>query len=286
MVSRLFFVCAVFFTTLFSAGTDVRSESEQRLMLFAGAASKPPTEEAVKLFQEKTGTKVDVNFGGSGYMLSQMILAKKGDIYFPGSSDYMEKAKKEGYVYPETEKIVVYLVPAINVQKGNPKNIKGLKDLFRPDVKVAIANPENVCVGGYAVEIIEKCLTNKEKNKLRKNIANYTESCEKTMTAVSLKMVDAVIGWSVFEHWDPATVETVPLKSDEVVRVGYIPLAISTFTKNRDLAQKFIDFMTSEEALAIFRKYKYFASPEEAFAWIGQRPVGGEYEIPHEWVKK
>ncbi|MFN3532854.1 MAG: molybdate ABC transporter substrate-binding protein [Candidatus Brocadia sp.] len=286
MLSRLFFVCAVFFTALFSAGTDVRSESEQRLMLFVGAASKPPTEEAVKLFEEKTGIKVDANFGGSGYMLSQMILAKKGDIYFPGSSDYMEKAKKEGYVYPETEKIVVYLVPAINVQKGNPKNIRGLKDLLRPDVKVAIANPENVCVGGYAVEIIEKCLSDREKKMFRKKIVNYTESCEKTMTAVSLKAVDAVIGWRVFEHWDPDTVETIPLKSNEVARVGYIPIAVAKFTKNRDLAQKFIDFIISEEAQDIFKKYKYFTTPEEAFAWIGQKPVGGAYEIPHEWVKK
>lgn len=95
-----------------------------------------------------------------------------------------------------------------------------------------------------------------------------------------------MIGWSVFEHWDPATVETVPLKSDEVIRVGYIPIAISRFTKNRELAQRFIDFMTSEDALSIFKKYKYFTSSEEAFAWIGQRPVGGEYHVPDEWVKR
>ena len=117
------------------------------LMIFAGAASKPPTEEAAKAFEAKTGIKVDVIFGGSGYVLSQMMLGKKGDLYFPGSSDYMELAKKKEIVYPETEKIIVYLVPAINVQKGNPKNVKTLKDLARPGLKVAIANPEGVCVG-------------------------------------------------------------------------------------------------------------------------------------------
>src|SRR4030042_1941640 len=97
--------------------------SPTRILIFAGAASKPATEEAVRLFHEKSGITVDVIFGGSGFVLSQMKLSKKGDIYFPGSSDFMEMAKKEGLVFPESEKIIVYLIPAINVQRGNPKEI-------------------------------------------------------------------------------------------------------------------------------------------------------------------
>jgi molybdate transport system substrate-binding protein len=261
--------------------------SAERLMVFAGAASKPPTEEVAKAFEKKTGVKVDISVGGSGTVLSQMMLAKEGDIYFPGSSDFMEIAKKKGAVLPETEKIVVYLVPAINVQKGNPKGIHSLKDLTKPGLKVAIANPEGVCVGTYAVEIIEKNLTPQEKDAFRKNLINYTESCDKTATAVSLKMADAVIGWRVFHYWDPERIETVPLKKDEIVRVGYIPIAISKFTKNRLLAQRFIDFILSEEGRAIFQKYHYLMTPDEAFAYIGEKkPVGGEYVVPSEWIKK
>ncbi len=257
------------------------------LIVFAGAASKPPTEEVAKLFEKKTGIKVNLTFGGSGFVLSQMTLAKKGDIYFPGSSDYMELAKKKGLVYPETERYVVYLVPAINVQKGNPKNIKTLKDLKRQGLKVAIANPEGVCVGLYAVEIIEKNLNPQEKQALRKNLVNYTESCEKTATAISLKAVDAVIGWRVFQHWDPQRIETIPLKKTEIIRIGYIPIAVSKFTSNRDLAQRFIDFILSEEGKAVFKKYHYFMTPQEAASWIGEKkPVGGEYNPPLEWIKK
>ncbi|MFN3813526.1 MAG: molybdate ABC transporter substrate-binding protein, partial [Aquificaceae bacterium] len=179
------------------------SFAEEKLLIFAGAASKPPTEEAAKAFEKKTGVKVDLVFGGSGYVLNQMILTKQGDIYFPGSSDYMELAKRKGVVFPESERYVVYLVPAIIVQKGNPKNIKSLRDLTKPGLRVAIANPEGVCVGAYAVEIIEKVFTPEEKSAFRKNLVNFTESCEKTATVVSLKAVDAAVGWSVFEHWDP-----------------------------------------------------------------------------------
>ena len=89
--------------------------SSRRLLIFAGSASKPATEEVVTAFRQKLGIPIDVTFGGSGFVLSQMKLAKKGDIYFPGSSDFMELAKREGLVIPETEKIIVYLIPAINV---------------------------------------------------------------------------------------------------------------------------------------------------------------------------
>jgi molybdate transport system substrate-binding protein len=261
--------------------------AEDRLMVFAGAASKPPTEDAAKAFEAKTGVKVDVIFGGSGFVLSQMILGRKGDIYFPGSSDYMEAAKKKEAVFPETEKIVVYLVPAINVPKGNPKKIKTLKDLTRPGLKVAIANPEGVCVGAYAVEIIESSLTSEEKIAFKKNLINYTESCEKTATAISLKAADAVIGWRVFHYWDPERIETIPLDKSQVIRIGYIPIAISKFTSNRPLAQQFIDFLLSDEGKSIFGKYHYFMNSDDSAAWIGEKkPVGGVYEVPKDWVKK
>ncbi|MBN2319982.1 MAG: molybdate ABC transporter substrate-binding protein [Acidobacteria bacterium] len=261
--------------------------AQDGILVFAGAASRPPTEEIAAIFKKKTGIKVETVFGGSGYVLSQMKLAKQGDIYFPGSSDYMEKAKREGDVFSETEKAVVYLVPTINVQKGNPQKIRTLPDLLKPGLKVAIANPEGVCVGAYAVEIIEKIFTPGQKAAFRKNLINYTGSCEKTATAISLKQADAVIGWHVFEHWDPERIENIRLSPDQIPRIGYIPIAVSRFTKNRDLAQQFIDFMLSPESRSVFRKYRYFASPGEAAEYIGSnKPVGGEYTVPVDWLKK
>lgn len=258
-----------------------------KLLVYVGAASKPPTEEAAKLYEEKTGTKIELVIGGSGYILSQMKLAKQGDLYFPGSSDYMEKAKRDGDVFADTEKVIVHLVPAINVQKGNPKNIRSLKDLTRPGIRVAIANPEGVCVGAYAVEIIENQFTPEEKEAFLKNLVNYTESCEKTATAISLKMADAVIGWRVFEDWDPERIETVPLPQEQIVRIGYIPIAISRFTRDRAAAQAFIDFLTGPEGRAIYAKYKYFATADAAAQWIGaEKPVGGEYAVPAPWIRK
>jgi molybdate transport system substrate-binding protein len=261
--------------------------SPRPILIFAGAASKPATEELIKVFQEKMKTPVEINFGGSGFVLSQMKLSKKGDLYFPGSSDFMELAKREGLVFPESEKIVVYLVPAINVQKGNPKGIRSLKDLTKAGLRVAIANPETVCVGTYAVEIIERNFTPLEKERFKKNLVNYTESCEKTANAISLKAVDAVIGWRVFQYWDPERIETIYLKPEEVPRIGCIPIAISKFSQDKMSAQKFIDFLLSPQGKATFRKYHYLMDLKEAIHYVKPNtPVGGEYSLPKEWRAK
>jgi molybdate transport system substrate-binding protein len=273
--------------SILCVGVAAAASAAERLLVFTGAASKPPTEEVARLYRQKTGVNVELVFGGSGFVLSQMKLVKEGDIYFPGSSDYMEKAKRDGDVFADSEKVVVYLAPAINVPRGNPRNIRTLRDLIRPGVRVAIANPEGVCVGAYAVEIVERQFTAEEKAAFRRNLVNYTESCEKTATAISLKMADAVIGWSVFESWDPARIETVPLPAEHIPRIGYIPIAISRFTRDRAAAQAFIDFVTGPEGRAVYARHHYFATAEDAAAWIGaKKPVGGEYAVPAQWIRK
>lgn len=228
-----------------------------------------------------------MNFGGSGYVLSQMKLTKRGDIYFPASSDFMEMAKREGLVFPESERRVAYLIPSINVQKGNPKGIRSLKDMTREGLRVAIANPETVAIGLYAIEVIEKNLSSSEKALFRRNLVNYTESYEKTVNALSFKAVDAVIGWKVFQYYDPERIESVDLKPEEIPRIGYIPIAISGFTKDRTSAQRFIDFLLSPTGREIFKKYNYMMEPEEARRYTKPyTPVGGEYILPKEWRTK
>jgi len=275
------FVFPVFFIML---AVSYAHSSPNEILIFAGAASKPATEEVIRTFEERTGVTARILFGGSGFVLSQMKLAKRGDLYFPGSSDFMEIAKKENLVYSDSERIVAYLIPAINVQKGNPKEIHSLQDLTRNGIRLAIANPETVCVGTYAVEIIEKNLTSTEKKNFKRNLVNYTESCEKTANVISLKAVDAVMGWRVFQYWDPERIETVYLKPEEIVRIGYIPIAVSRFTKNRKVAERFIDFLLSSEGKTIFKQFRYLMDPEEARRFAtSSTPIGGEYKLPHDW---
>lgn len=253
------------------------------LEIFAGSASKPPTEELGALFEKETGVKVLLHFGGSGKMLSEMKLSQRGDLYFPGSSDFMELAKKQTLVVPETEKRVVYLIPAINVPAGNPKGIRTLADLARPGVRFAIARPDTVCVGLYAVEVLERAGLTRQ---VKPNIVTYAESCEKTAELVGLASVDAVLGWRVFHYWRPDKIETILLEPAQVPRIGYIPIARSVFCTQPDLADQFVELLLSERGKAAFRKWHYLTSEEEARQFCTKEaPVGGVWDLPKDWMQ-
>ncbi len=249
--------------------------------VFVGSASKPATEEAAKLFEERTGAQVVLHFGGSGQMLSQIRLTHRGDLYFPGSSDYMELACREGLAVAETEERIVYLIPAINVPKGNPQGIKTLADLSRPGVRVGIARPDAVCVGLYAVEVLDKAGLAEQ---VRPQIVTQAESCEKTAQLVALGSVDAVIGWRVFQYWDPEKIETILLPPEQISRIGYIPIAMTPFANDKELAQQFIEFLRSDSGQAVFRKWHYLTSEAEARAFATpETPVGGYWPLPEGW---
>ncbi len=263
------------------AGDNPKTFAGRKLVLFVGSASQPPTELAVRTFEEKTGAKLEVHFGGSGEMLSSMKLAGQGDIYFPGSSDYIELAKREGLVDPASETIIAYLVPAINVPKDNPKGIATLEDLAKPGVRVAIARPDTVCVGLYAVEVLERAGLTAQ---VRPNIVNNTESCAKTAQIVALGQVDAVLGWDVFESWDPGKIKTIYLPKQRVPRIGVLPAVIGSKSKDVELAKAFLAFLTSPEGQAIYSKWNYLTSVEAARRHtLPHTPVGGEWPLPKGW---
>lgn len=257
-----------------------RAEDAKILECFVGTASKPPTEEAASAFEKEHGVKIHLYFGGSGNVMSQMKLTHRGDIYFPGSSDFMERAKREGLVDPTTERRVVYLLPAICVQAGNPKKLNELKDLAGPDVRVGIGRSDSVCVGLYAEEVLRKAGLYE---RVKPRIVTETESCEKTAQVVALGSVDAVVGWSVFQYWNPEKILSVMLRPSEVARIGYIPIAVSTYCRQKALATAFISFLTSGKGQEIFRRWHYFVTQDEARQHtLPSTPVGGEWTRPAE----
>lgn len=261
-------------------GCNGGSSEAKSISVFAGSASQPPLEEAAKAFEQKTNIKVNLNFGGSGTVLSQMILSRTGDIYIPASPDYLTKAQAQGVVAADDNgRILVYLVPAILVQKGNPKNIKSLNDLLRPDVSVGIANPTSVVVGLFAVEILDK---NGILDSIRQagTVKTYPDSAEKTATLIALKALDAVIGWSVFAAWNHDSTDVVYLNANQIPRLTYMPGAVSTFARDKESAQKFLDFLVSKDGQAIFTKHGYQTSESETRKFAPDADIGGEYKLP------
>ncbi|MHC5038953.1 MAG: molybdate ABC transporter substrate-binding protein, partial [Planctomycetota bacterium] len=249
---------------------------------FVGAAMKPAFEEAVARFEAKTGNRVEIHFGGSGKMLADMTLSGRGDVYFPGSDDFMTAAIERGVVDPETLQTVVYLVPAVLVRSGNPMGIRSLSDLGNPGVRIGLGRPDTVCLGRYAIEILETAGLFGE---VEKNIATYVESCAKIVQVLEARNVDAVIGWRVFQSWRREGLEFVPLEPAQIPRVSYAPAGVCRESRNRPGAMALVRFLGSEEGKAIFRKWGYRVGEQEVRRLAPAAKVGGQPAVRKAWRK-
>jgi molybdate transport system substrate-binding protein len=138
--------------------------AEERLLILCGASFKLPMEEIVESFTKQTGAELNVSYAGVGTLLSQITLSKRGDILIVPSPDIMKKAGNRGHVAQDSVRNMGYFVPSINVQKGNPKGIKCLKDMTRPGIRIALANPESVFVGMLGAEIVDKAFPDQEES--------------------------------------------------------------------------------------------------------------------------
>lgn len=272
-------VTGLIIIALLTIAAPALAEPAQPLVVFAGSASQPPLEEAAKAFEEKFGIPITLHLGGSGAMLSQILLTSQGDLYIPGSPDYMERARALNLVAGEETRLA-YLVPAILVAKGNPKQVLSLKDLARPGIRVGMANPESVCVGLYAVEIIQ---VNNLADQIRPNLHGQVESCAKVAAMLPLGTVDAVLGWREFAAWKPLAMEAVLLLPQEIPRLAYIPAARLRNAANPQAAAAFIAYLKSEAGQAIFRKWGYDTAEAGARKLAPTARIGGAYDLPEGW---
>ncbi len=249
-------ILALMNPALFFAQSNSRQPKE--LHVFAGAANTPPLIEAAKLYEKRYGVKVRLTFGGSGVVLAQMKLARKGDVYVPGSDDYMEKAIKEGIVDPKSVRVICWLVPVINVPKGNPKGIKSLQDLAKPGIRFAIAVPGSVCLGDVAKEILERVGL---WEKVKPNIVMQAKDCADLAAQIKLGTVDAVIGWDVFAYWYPDTpMDNIPIPPG-INRIRHIPAGVTVFARDKQEAQRFVNFLASVEGKRCYAKCGYCITP-------------------------
>jgi molybdate transport system substrate-binding protein len=240
-----------------NAGCGGGSES---VTVFAAAGAKPAVDEACERFEERYGSGVEVSYGGGGEVLSRMISLRKGDVYIAPEQKFMEKAAQEGAVDPETVATVAYMVPVLGVQKGNPKHIAGLPDLARPGVRVAVTRPETTLLGKYAPEIFEKAGLADE---IGKNIVTEAARPDLLVTWLSMGKVDAVITWHFYETLAPDELDVVPLAPEQLTGIGEMQVAVSSYTRDRGLAQGFVDFLLSAEGKAVFEKHGYIVDVEE-----------------------
>lgn len=140
--------------TLILASCGGDSGAKKPLVMFCAAGLKKPVTAIAEHYQKEYGVEVQLQFGGSGALLSSLKASSAGDIYLAGDSSYTSIGQKDGLI-AETM-LVCYMTAGYGVPTGNPKNLSALADLKRDGIKAGIGNPEAASVGKFTQEVLAK----------------------------------------------------------------------------------------------------------------------------------
>ena len=98
---------------------------------------------------------------------------------------------------------------------------------------------------------------------IEKNIVTQAARPDHLLTTLVMGQVDAVIIWHFYQNLAPDNIEVIFLLPEQLIGIGEIQVAISSYSNDRSTAQRFIDFITSANGKAIFKKYGYIVDAEE-----------------------
>ncbi len=233
-------------------------EENKTLLIYAGAGLKGPMAEIGTVFGEKNGVTVDLTYGGSGVLISQMETSHLGDAFIPGGQPDYQNAVKKGLVFNSSQ-FVAYHVPVIAVQKGNPLGIQSITDLAKPGVRVALGDVNATAIGKAGVKIFDKYGVTAE---IGNNVVLRGATINEVVTAMSTGNADAALLTMDNAKGDRFDLIEIPVTDNSIL---IAPIGITTFTTQPDLAQKFADFVASAEGKAIFEKYGFPAYPNAKY---------------------
>lgn len=257
-----------------------RLESGKRALVVLSAwEPKPALEEIATEFEQQTGRRVRLLFGTSGTMLAQLKRAEEGDLYICASARARTTAKEEGLIDAASGRLLAYLVPGIIVRRGNPLGIEYLNDIADREARLAIADPALEPMGCFAAELVEATRLGDD---LRPLVQAMTPSAPEAVQLVSLGNADVAIAWRMMQQWEPDFLEVVEIPED-VTRIGLLTVAKTMFCRDGEAADEFLDYLQSNEARAIFAKWRYTTTREEAVKAGPDAKLGGEPELPERW---
>jgi molybdate transport system substrate-binding protein len=238
--------------------TNTLGSSQESILVYAGAGLKTPMDEIGQVFTRKYGIRIQYTYGGSGTLISQMNLTKKGDVFIPGSTTEFTTAKSQGLV--GASQLIGYHVPVIAVQKGNPKGITAIKDFANPGLKIALGDANATAIGKAGAKMFKNFNIT---GAVEKNIITRTPTINELTIIMNTGQADAAL--LTLDQINPNKMDVITIPaSDNVVLI--VPIGVTTFTKNPESAQKFADFVASIEGKSIFVKHGFPSYPDPAYA--------------------
>jgi molybdate transport system substrate-binding protein len=235
--------------------------ADSSLLVYSGAGLKKPMNDIGKAFTEKYGIGVEYTFAGSGTLISQMELSRKGDVFVPGGTPDYRIAQDKGLVV-EDRGYIAYHVPVIVVPKGNPRNISSVDDFARPGLKLALGGANTTAIGRAGDRLFQK---HGILDAVEKNVVLRAPTINEVVVAMTMGTADAAL--LTLDLVNPETMDVIDLPQEDSLAL-IVPAGATTFTTEPDAARQFVEFVTSDEGKAIFAKHGFPIYPDPAYAGI------------------
>lgn len=222
---------------------------QNHLHVFSAGAVATPIKKCAEEFKAKFGTEFEFTVNKAENLLEEISETKKGDLLTCGSEYILDHAQLKGLVLKETRRALGSRTSAILVQKGNPKKIESMSDLAKEGTHVGVSVAG--CLTGVWDDLATKAGLTEQ---IRKNTIAYADGCGELMSFINKKSVDAILGWDAFKNLNMQTMDIIELPRDLQVHRS-TAVGVIAFSKNKELAKKFIDFLVSEKGKKIYENY-------------------------------
>lgn len=220
------------------------------IRLYAGAGLREAVEALAAAFEAETGIGVDVDYAGSGVLISRAKGDPQADLFMPGDVWYVDRLEEVTDNVAERMQ-VSYFVPTIIVAKGNPKNVSSLGDFARTDLKVALGNPQACQIGRLCVEIFANA-------GLDSAAFNAKESFTVNELGLWVQMndVDAAVVWDAVAEGIRDAVDTIEIP-EAVNKISTVVCARLKSAPRPKEAQRFLQFLAGPQGRHILKEKGY-----------------------------
>jgi molybdate transport system substrate-binding protein len=219
------------------------------LRVLCGSSMAGPVQELAKQFTAARQAQIDFDLGGSETLLPKILAGARADV-FVCHDPFEEKLKAAG-CWTRTA-VVGYLEPVVAVRPGNPRNIRSLSDLAKPDLKIGIGDPRYSTCGELFVNALRE---RGQYDAVMKNVALQARSHAEVANGLVVGPLDAVVVWNFVVGLYPGKLEVVPTGVRyPATRVTVLGLIGSDNPKLRDA---FLDWCQEPVVQETFRRYGY-----------------------------
>ena len=271
MIKRIkFFSCAVSALALaFLAFAILPTPvaAQETLKVYGPGGPAPAMKDAAKAFGDTNKITVNVVAGPTPQWAEKAKL--DADVIFSGAENmFNDFAKALPGTFELRDAQPLYLRPAaILVRPGNPKKIRGFRDLLKPGVKVlTVAGAgqtglwEDVAGRTGDISVVRAF----RKNMVFPEAANSAAAKDQWILQTD---IDAWLIWNIWQVANPELAEVV--KMDEPFRIYRdVGVVLTTRGKDKPQAIAFVEFLQSTAGQKIFAKWGWDTGPAS-----GTQPV-------------